>query len=276
MLKYVPAPQLLCHRIVWSFLFLSLIVIFSGNRKQFFPSILAPRIVSLYLLAALLVGMNWLIYVWAVNNGFIIESSLGYFINPLISVILGVTFLRERLRPLQWVPIGLATAGVLYLTISVGSFPWIALTLALSFAAYGLVKKIAPLSSLFGLTLETGLLFAPALAYLWLCQSRGQASFFHSGITGDVLMIGAGLATTIPLLFFTSAAQRFSLSHLGILQYISPTLQFLMGVIVFKEPFSHARFIGFGFVWLALIIFVAEGYFASKTKTALDAPSPEI
>jgi len=178
-LQDVPAHQLLCHRIIWAFVFLAIVVILSGRRNEFFPAVFQPRIIRIYTLAALLVGINWLIYVWAVNHGFIVESSLGYFINPLISVLMGVFLLHERLRPLQWLPIGLAATGVICMAISAGSLPWIALCLAFSFAAYGLVKKIAPLSSLFGLTLETGILFIPALACLLWSQAKGQGVFLH-------------------------------------------------------------------------------------------------
>jgi chloramphenicol-sensitive protein RarD len=186
----------------------------------------------------------------------------------LLSVLMGVLFLHERMRSLQWVPLGLAAVGVLYLTFAYGSLPWIALTLAFSFGLYGLVKKTAPLGSLYGLTLETGLLFLPALLYLLYADATGQGAFLHTGAISDVLLVGAGLMTTIPLLMFASAARRIPLSLVGILQYIAPTLQFLLGVLVYREPFTHAQFIGFGMVWIALILFGVEGFLASRAQRA--------
>ena len=226
----------------------------SRQWNVFRAALLAPRVLRIYLLAAALIGVNWLIYIWAVNAGFIVEASLGYYINPLLNVLMGMLFLRERLRPLQWVPLGLAAAGVLYLTVAYGSLPWIALTLAFSFGAYGLVKKTAPLGSVYGLTLETGLLFLPALLYLLYSETTGQGAFLHTGATSDVLLMCAGLVTTIPL------------SLVGILQYIAPTLQFLLGVLVYGEPFTHTQFIGFSIVWVALILFGAEGFLIRRAQ----------
>ena len=247
--------------------FLLLAVILATRQWQAFrAAALNRRVLRIYLIAAVLIGVNWLTYVWAVNAGFIVETSLGYFINPLLSVLMGVIFLRERLRAWQWVPIGMATAGVLYLTFAYGALPWIALTLAFSFGLYGLIKKVAPLSSLYGLTLETGILFLPALAYLLVANAAGQGAFLHAGARSDLLLAGAGLVTTIPLLMFASAARRIPLSLVGILQYIAPTLQFLLGVLVYKEPFTHTQLIGFGIVWMALIIFGVEGFLAHRAQ----------
>lgn len=220
--------------------------------------------IRIYSAAALLIGFNWLVYVWAVNSGFIIEASLGYFINPLLSVFLGVIFLRERLRPWQWIPIGLASMGVAYLAFTYGRLPWIALTLALSFGLYGLVKKAAPLGSFYGLTLETGLLFLPALLFLLYSDQVGQGAFLHTGAGSDLLMAGAGLVTTVPLLMFASAVRRIPLSLAGILQYITPTLQFICGVLIYREPFTSSQLTGFGIVWGALIIFGMEGFLALR------------
>jgi chloramphenicol-sensitive protein RarD len=198
----------------------------------------------IYSIAALLIGANWLMYVWAVNAGFIVETSLGYFIKPLLSVLLGVVIFREKLRPLQWLPVGLAALGVAYLTLVYGRLPWIALSLAFSFGFYGLVKKLAPLGSLYGLTLETGILLLPALGYLLFLEVDGSAAFLRTGLTADLLMIGAGLVTTIPLLMFASAAQRIPLSMIGVMQYFAPTLQFMIGVLVYKEPCNQAQLVG--------------------------------
>ncbi len=265
-LHAVPAPQLLSHRIAWSCAMLLVVIVGQRRWPDFRSQALTGRVVRAYLPAAALIGLNWLTYVWAVNAGFIVETSLGYFINPLLSVLMGVIFLRERLRAGQWLPIGLAAAGVLYLTFVYGSLPWIALTLAVTFALYGLVKKLAPLNSLYGLTLETGLLLVPALGVLLAAGASGQGAFLQGGPASDLLLVGAGLVTTVPLLLFASAAQRIPLSLVGVLQYLAPTLQFLLGVLVYHEPFSGAQWIGFGLVWVALLLFGVEGVLAYRAR----------
>lgn len=264
LLESVPAIQLISHRIIWSFVLLAIIVFVTQQWKAFRSAVLSPKVILIYLASAIFLTINWLTYVWAVNSGYVVESSLGYFINPLLSVLLGVLFLREKLRAWQWVPIGLAAVGVTYVAISYGQFPWIALTLACSFAVYGLIKKTAPLGSLYGLTLETGLLFIPAVAFLLIMEGQGQGAFLHSGSVKDLLMAGAGVVTTIPLLMFASAAQRIPLSMVGVLQYITPTMQFILGILVYHEPFNQSHLIGFCIVWLALIIFWVEGFLASR------------
>lgn len=267
-LQHVPALELTGHRILWSCLMLWVAILLSHQWAAFRSAVRVPRVLKVYLAAAMLIGITWLVYVWAVNAGFIIETSLGYFINPLVSVFLGVVLLGERQRPWQWVAIGFAAAGVLYLTLAYGHLPWISLTLALSFSTYGLVKKIGPLGSLDGLMLETGMLLVPALLYLLYLDGIGQGAFLHSGAVSDLLLIGTGLVTAVPLLMFASAAPLIPLSLLGVLQYIAPTIQFLLGVLVYKEPFTHSQFIGFGGVWIGLIIFGAEGFFAHRAQTA--------
>jgi chloramphenicol-sensitive protein RarD len=268
-LQHVPALQLICHRIVWSCLILAGVILCMRRSREFRTAALTPSVVRIYTAAALLVGINWLVYVWAVNAGFIVEASLGYFINPLLSIFLGVIVLRERLRVWQWLPIGLTALGVLYLTFTYGRLPWIALTLAFTFGLYGLVKKTAPLGSLYGLALETGLLLLPALLYLVYADGIDQGAFLHTGTVSDLLMMGAGLITTAPLLLFASAVQRIPLFLVGILQFITPTLQFLIGVLIYQEPFTYDKLIGFGMVWIALIIFGVEGYFARRGQIAL-------
>ena len=263
LLHNIPAVQLISHRIGWSFVLLML-VIFVTKQWTDFRSTINVRTVRIYFIAALLMGVNWLMYVWAVNANYIVETSLGYFINPLLSMLMGVIFLRERLRLAQWIPVGLAAIGVGYLTFVYGRLPWIALVLAFSFGFYGLIKKLAPLGPLHGLTLETGILFLPALAYLIFTEINGTGAFLHDTPLASILMIGAGLVTTIPLLMFASAAQRIPLTMLGVLQYIAPTIQFALGVFLYKEPFDRAHLIGFGIVWVALIIFWVENYLAHR------------
>ena len=269
LLAGVPALQLLGHRILWSFITLIAILLIARQWKTI-QKALNRRVLTIYSVAAVLIAINWLTYVWAVGQGFIIETSLGYFINPLLSVLLGVIFLRERLRPLQWLPIGLATLGVLYLTLAYGSLPWVALTLAVSFGFYGLVKKNAPLDSLPGLTMETGILFLPALGFLLYSEFSGTSAFLHTTPLLNLMLLGAGLVTIVPLLMFASAAKRIPLTMIGVLQYVNPTIQFLLGTFVYKEPFDHHRLIGFGIVWLALILFVLEG-FLRRPKSTLAA-----
>lgn len=267
-LHHVPAPQLLSHRIIWSFLLLIIVILLSRQWDVFRREMVKPQVLRVYMAAALLLSVNWLIYIWAVNAGYIVETSLGYFINPLISVLMGVIFFREHLRPAQWIPIALAGSGVLYLTIEYRSLPWIALCLAFSFGTYGLVKKIAPLGSLHGLTLETGILLVPASIYLIYSEMIGQGAFLRTGAMPDALLVGTGLVTTIPLLMFSSAARRIPLFLVGVLQYIAPTLQFLLGVLVYKEPFTTTRLIGFGIVWMALMLFGMEGFITYRAQSA--------
>ena len=273
-LETIPALQLIGHRIGWSFILLLAVILVTRQWQAFRTAAWDVKTIRIYFVAAVLISINWFTYVWAVTQGFVVETSLGYYINPLFSVLLGVTIFREHLRPVQWVPIGLATLGVLYLTFTYGALPWIALTLAFTFGLYGLVKKTAPLGSLYGLTLETGLLFVPAIVYLVICEVTGQGAFLHSGLKADWMMIGAGLVTIIPLLFFASAAQRVPMTTIGVLQYINPTMQFLLGVLLYKEPFTRDRLIGFGLVWIGLILFWAEGLFARRNLSP--EPMPEL
>jgi len=263
-LHQVDAVQLISHRIAWSFIILINFILFTKQFKFFAQVLFQKKILLIYSAAAILIGINWLVYVWAVNANFIVETSLGYFINPLLSVLMGVVFFREKLRPFQWIPVILAAGGVIYLTFAYGRLPWIALTLAFSFGTYGLVKKTAPLGSLFGLTIETGLLFVPALAYLVFSDFSGSGVFLHTSVPTNILLIGAGVITTIPLLMFATATQSIPLSMVGIMQYIAPTLQFLLGILVYKESFDQAHMIGFGLVWFGLLIFLVEGFWMRR------------
>lgn len=264
LLVNVPPINILMHRIIWSFIFLTGIVIARKEIKKLLNG-LTPRIFLVYTIAAVLIGINWFTYVWGVNRGFILETSLGYFINPLVSVLLGILFIREIPRPAQWIPIGVATIGVVYFTLSYGSLPWISLTLAASFGLYGLMKKIAPLPPLQGMTLETGILFLPALAYIMImplqATTPGSPPLNASTL---FLLMGTCLVTAIPLLLFSTAAPKIPLATIGLLQYIAPTLQFFIGVFVYSEPFNTSKLIGFAIIWLALILFTAEGLFSRR------------
>jgi chloramphenicol-sensitive protein RarD len=272
-LQQVSSLQVISHRIAWSFLMLLGFILTTRQFKPFWQAAVKSRVIWIYLLTAILIGANWLVYVRAVNSDYIVEASLGYFINPLLSVLLGVIFLHERLRPLQWIPIMLAAMGVIYLSFAYGRLPWIALTLAFTFSIYGLVKKLAPLGSVFGLTVETGILFIPAVLYLNFANFSGSGAFLHSSLATNLLLIGSGLITTITLLMFASAAQSLPLSIVGIMEYIAPTIAFLLGVLVYKEPFNHAQLIGFGIVWIALFLFAVEGFWAHRSTTGSVIPS---
>lgn len=270
----VSALQVIGHRISWSFILLVAFIVITKQWQDFRSvALTSAKTIGIYAIAGVLLTINWLVYVWGVNQGFIVETSLGYFINPLLSVLLGVIFLRERLRLAQWVPVIIAAVGVVYLTFVYGRLPWIALTLAFSFGFYGLVKKLAPLGSLYGLTLETGIVFPAAMIFLVAVQLNGTGAFLHDSTLIDLFLVGAGVVTTIPLLMFASAAKQIPLTVVGLLQYIAPTLQFLIGIFIYKEPFDHSHLIGFAVVWVALIIFWVENYLAHRNPVE---PVPEM
>ncbi|OQR88867.1 hypothetical protein THRCLA_10055, partial [Thraustotheca clavata] len=253
-LEQVPAVQLALHRIVWSFLLLMLYIFCTRQWKGYKDAISSWRVFGIYCASSLFILTNWLLFVWAINAGYIVEGSLGYFINPIINVIFGVVLLKERLRPWQWVAIFVALVGVLVVAIAYAKFPWIAITLAVTFAIYGYIKKLAPLNSLYGLTLECMILVIPSIIYLVVVECKGTGAFLHIDATSNVLLVCGGVVTIIPLLLFATAAQRISLSLLGVIQYLSPSLQFLSGVFIYHEDFSTFKLIGFICVWAALVI----------------------
>ena len=271
LVEQVPALQIISHRIVWSFVTLAIVV--AARFRREIAAQLDRRTLSIYAIAAVLISINWFLYVYAVNTGFVLETSLGYFITPLVNVLLGVIVLRERLRPLQWCAVVLASAGVLHLTFGYGSLPWIAIGLALSFGSYGLVKKTAPLDSLAGLTLETGIVVVPAAAYLIAANANGHGAFLHSGLTSDLLLAGGGPVTVVPLVLFASAVRRVTLTTIGLLQYIAPTIQFFLGVFLYGEPFAGTRLIGFVIVWTACALFSIDGLRARSRVPRVGAMS---
>jgi len=256
----VPAVQIVAHRLAWSLVFLTIVLTLRSGWSGML-SALNRRNLMIYSAAAVLLTLNWLVYIWGVNAGFIVETSLGYFINPLVSVLLGVIFMRERLSPAKWIPVGLAAIGVIYLTISYGSLPWISLALAFTFGLYGLFKKLSPLGSLNGLTLETGVLFVPAVLYLVYLETQGTGAFGHIPFWQNVLLALSGVVTAVPLLLFAGAARSIPLSTVGLLQYIAPTLQFILGVFVYNEPFTLEKLVGYAIIWLALLIFSVGGVY---------------
>ncbi|MBK9433757.1 MAG: EamA family transporter RarD [Actinobacteria bacterium] len=249
--------EILAHRMVWSFVFLLIINIFMRTWSRVRDALADPRTRLLLLVAAALVSVNWGTYIWAVNNGYVVESSLGYFINPLVSVALGVFVLGETLRRLQWIAVGIAAVAVGVLTLSYGRPPWIALILAFSFGIYGLVRKQAGVQAVPALTVETGFQAPFALIYFGVLAATGTMTFGASP-GNSVMLMTAGIATTIPLLLFGAAAIRLPLVALGLLQYLAPVLQFVIGITVFGEHMPLERWLGFVLVWFALSVFTFD------------------
>ncbi|MBW2594322.1 MAG: EamA family transporter RarD, partial [Deltaproteobacteria bacterium] len=262
LLSAVPAFEIINHRIIWSFLFLVPLLVIKRRWGEISAALLNPRTMSVLLLSSILVAFNWLLYIWAINHDRVLQASLGYYINPLVNVLLGMLFLKERLRRAQIFAFVLAAAGVLYLTLHYGKFPWISLTLAFSFGFYGLIHKIIPVGSLAGLSIETLLLSVPASIWLFHLNRSGVGAFLNSGGILDLILVGAALVTALPLLLFTQGTRRLNLSTVGFLQYIAPTCMFLLGVFVFKEPFAKAQVISFILIWTALVVYSLDSALA--------------
>lgn len=262
----VPAFEILCHRVVWSMLFLIIILSIRKHWNWLKPALTVPKTILPFVASAFILAGNWLTYIWGVNSGHIVETSLGYFINPLVNVLLGVVFLKERLRKIQWLSITMALIGVLYLTFQYGQFPWIALTLAFSFGFYGLMRKTARLASLEGLSVEMAILFLPALVFISYFEYNGSGSFLAGSAFTKTLLPVSGLVTSIPLLLFAYGARNITLTTLGLLQYIAPTLQLMVGVFIYMENFPKTRIIGFTFIWTALLVYSIEGLLVGKRK----------
>jgi chloramphenicol-sensitive protein RarD len=257
LIDHVPALQIMSHRIVWCAL---LVFTWLALREGMgWLRVLPASVWKMLTGSALLIAGNWWLYIWAVNSGHIVETSLGYFINPLVSVLLGVVVLRERLNPRQWLAVAVAAAGVAWLTWQGGRLPWIALTLAVSFGGYGVLRKLAPVPAIQGLAVESGLLFLPALGVLLWVQAHGDGVFLHVSTRTDVLLVLAGFITALPLVLFAYGARRIPLTMVGILQYLAPSLQLLVGVLMFGEPFSATQAIGFACIWAALAIYAIDG-----------------
>ncbi|MEU5876795.1 EamA family transporter RarD [Spirillospora sp. NPDC047279] len=273
LLKPAGALEILAHRIMWSLV--AVLAVLAIRRNWDWIRRLTPRSLGVLTLAAVVITANWGVYIYAVNTGRTIEAALGYFINPLISVLFGVVIFRERLRPWQWLAIGLSVVAVAVLTADYGRLPWIALVLAFSFGTYGLLKKFANMPSAESLTVETTVLFVPALAYAIVLQAQGDATFGHEGLGQAALLACAGLVTAIPLMLFNAAAVRIPLSTIGMLQYLAPALQFLIGLLVQHEEMPPSRWAGFLLVWAALVILTADGVRAGhRTRRAARTPAP--
>lgn len=250
--------EILAHRVLWTLVFVVGLLFVSRRWSQVRDALAVSRTRWLLALATVLVTINWGVFIWAVTNGFVLQSSLGYFINPLISVLLGVVIFKERLRFAQWAAVGIGAAGVVVLTLGYGTVPWVALTLAGSFGLYGLVKKKAGVDAIPSLAIETGYSTPIALGFLGWLAITGTGSFWADGPGQSLLLAGAGVVTAVPLLLFGAAAIRIPLSRLGILQYIGPALQFLLGIFVFNEAMTPLRWVGFVTVWLALAVFTVD------------------
>lgn len=268
----LPADQLLAQRIVWSAVFSVLLVIGTGKLKNIYAVFGHSRLLFMLVGSAATISVNWLVYLWAVTNGHVLDASLGYFISPLFNVLLGRIFFSERLNKPQMAAVALVLVGILWLAIPAGSIPWVALLLTLSFGAYGLIRKLAPLDALTGMAMETILMLPLAAIYL-IHQGYQQqlVSLWDLPTLPLMVMIGSGAATTIPLLFFAAAARRISLSNLGMIQYMTPTMQFLQGLLVFHESFQLSRFIGYVWVWVGVALYLF-GIFAAQRVARKEKP----
>ncbi len=262
----VPAFELIAHRITWSLLFLLGVLAWQRNFRSLRPAFTDARVFGLNLLSSLLLSVNWTVYVWAVNHGHVIESSLGYFLVPLVNVALGSVVLHERLRPLQWLAIALAAIGVAVLLLRVGHVPWIALALAGTWSAYGLLKKRSSLGSIAGLTVETILLFPVAATLLLWWHQTGVDALGRVDARTHFFVLAAGVVTAIPLLLFAYGAQRIRLTTIGLLQYVAPTVQFLIGLFVYHEAFDTARLQAFALIWCGLALYSADGLWAQRHR----------
>jgi chloramphenicol-sensitive protein RarD len=277
LLKMVPSLQIVAHRVVWSTLLVVAWLLWKSGRGWLRAALARPRAAWMLALSGALIGFNWSLYIWAVNAGHVVESSLGYFINPLLNVVLGVVFLHERLSRMKWLAVAFAAAGVAWLTVQFGQPPWIAICLALSFALYGLLRKLLAIDAVAGLGVESAYLFLPAIAVVAWGEMQGQGGFLPLngvdawGAGADALLIFGGALTALPLIGFAFAVRRVPLSVVGLLQYIAPTLQFLTGVFVFHEAFDRQRLVGFVLIWIGLAIFASESVWRARRQAALSA-----
>ena len=259
-LHRVPALEVLAHRVLWSAVVLLGLILWRGQGRALLAAFRDRRRLGFYLSTALLISVNWLLYIWAVQNGRILEASLGYYINPLVNVVLGVLFLRERLNPRQWASVAIAACGVLVPIVGQGVFPWISLTLALSFGGYGLLRKKDGHAAMLGLSVETGSMAPVAALFLLYLATSGAGALGALDRRTDLLLLAAGLVTVAPLLLFLEAGRRLRLSTVGLIQFLTPTLQFLLGVAVYREAFTAMHLAAFGCIWLSLALYSADAY----------------
>ncbi|MFC9752822.1 EamA family transporter RarD [Streptomyces sp. NPDC056921] len=268
LLKPAGAIEILAHRMVWSLAFVAVALLALRRWSWIGELVRQPKKLGLISVAAATITVNWGLYIWSVNNGHVVEASLGYFINPLVTIAMGVLLLGERLRPVQWVAVGTGVAAVLVLAIGYGRPPWISLVLAFSFATYGLMKKKVNMGGLESLTAETAVVFVPALGYLLWLGARGESTFTSGGIGHAALLASAGLVTAVPLVLFGAAAIRVPLSTLGLLQYLAPVFQFALGIVYFHEAMPPERWAGFALVWLALTLLTWDAFRTARRTRA--------
>src|SRR3954471_15801671 len=271
LLEPAGAVEILAHRMLWSLVTMSLLVGLLGRRASFRRVIAQRRVALLLALAATLITVNWAVYIWGVNNGHVVETALGYFINPLVTVLMAVFILGERLRPLQWVAMGVAGLAVVVLTLDYGRLPWVALVLAFSFGSYGLAKKSANVEAVESLALETTLIAPFAAVYLTWLTMHGDSHFTTDGVGHALLLSTSGLVTAVPLICFSAAAIRVSMVTLGLLQYLAPIIQFALGVLYFHEAMPAGRWVGFVMVWVALVMFTFEANAHRRRQLRLTA-----
>lgn len=268
-----PAVQIMAHRVIWACLFVFIYLAIKRDLGKVWSALRDARTRFWLLGSATLISLNWLVYVWAVSSGHVIESSLGYFINPLFSVLMGVFILKEQLSRAQWFAVALATIGVIWIALNVGRPPWIALALAFTFGSYGLIRKQVVVESVAGLGVETLLITPLMLLYIAYTIHTGSFTFGRDGLRVDLLLIASGAFTAIPLVLFAYGVRRVPLTTIGLLQYLGPTLQFLSGVLFFHEPFGHSQALGFGLIWAALAVYAAEGFWRNaRGKAKLATP----
>ncbi|MCZ0987541.1 EamA family transporter RarD [Streptomyces diastatochromogenes] len=272
LLKPAEALEILAHRMVWSLLFVAVALLVLRRWAWAGELLRQPRRLGLIALAAAFITVNWGVYIWAVNAGHVVETSLGYFINPLVTIAMGVLILKERLRPVQWAAVGVGVAAVVVLAVGYGRPPWISLCLAFSFATYGLVKKKVALGGIESLAAETAIQFLPALGYLLWLTAHGGSTFASEGAGHTALLASTGIVTALPLVCFGAAAIRVPLSTLGLLQYLAPVFQFLLGVLYFHEAMPAARWAGFGLVWLALVLLTSDALRAARRPRTMVVP----
>ncbi|WP_133408127.1 EamA family transporter RarD [Parashewanella tropica] len=266
LLESVPATEILLHRVIWSFVFMIVLMSFIGGFSQFRQLFRKPKKLLVLACTSVLIAFNWLLFIWAVNNEHMLDASLGYFINPLFNVVLGMLFLGERLRKLQWVAVTLAVIGVVIQLISFGSIPIVSIALASSFAIYGLVRKKANVDAKTGLLVETALLLPVVIGYVFYQFAVHDVAFMDHPLDTNFILLMAGIVTSVPLLCFAGAAIRIPLSMLGFFQYIGPSLMFILATFLYHEPFTAEKATTFGFIWLALIIFVSDLLLTRKRR----------
>jgi chloramphenicol-sensitive protein RarD len=276
LLEPAGAVEILAHRVFWSMVVMLVLVVAVGRSRQLRFMLGDRRTMGILALAALVIAVNWGTYIWGVNNGHVVETSLGYFINPLVTVLMGVVILGERLRTLQWVALGIAALAVIGLTVEYGRPPWVALVLAFSFGSYGLAKKKANVGAVESLTVETLLLAPVAAGYILWLADQGTSTFGTEGVGHALLIMTTGIVTAVPLICFGAAATRVSLTTIGLLQYLAPTIQFALGVLVFHEAMPPMRWVGFGLVWVALVMFTYEAVTYRRRQLRLTAEASAL